>query len=113
MTDTVARKPFTIPIEPGEGFQRLLPGEPSTCGMKSGRVSLAEGEECGWHSTKRFEETLVVLEGRGKGVTRGDPDREMTFEAPCVVYIPPHTEHNMIAIGPGPLRYVYTVAPTG
>ncbi len=32
--------------------QRLLSGEPQTCGMRSGRVYLAPGQACGQHSTK-------------------------------------------------------------
>ena len=62
-----SQKVFVVELDNSNtGFQRLLPGEPETCGMKSGRVYLEPGKECGLHSTKENEELLVFLSGNGE-----------------------------------------------
>lgn len=92
-------------------YQSLLKGEPQTCGMRSGRVYLAPGKECGQHSTKAHEELLVFLAGKGELVI-AEKDR-LKVCVGKVSYIPPHTDHNVKNTGSEPLIYIYCVAPAG
>jgi quercetin dioxygenase-like cupin family protein len=90
-------------------YQRLLAGRPETCGMRSGRVYLEAGKDCGEHSTKDHEELLVFLAGEGE-LQIGDSGRH-SVGAGKVAYIPPQTVHNVSNSGTGPLVYIYCVAP--
>ena len=89
--------------------QKLLDGEPQTCGMRSGRVYLPPGRDCGQHSTKKHEELLVFLSGQGE-LMIGEEDRYQVARGK-VAYIPPKTLHNVKNTGSEPLVYVYCVAP--
>ncbi len=100
--------PEFIPLVTSTGYQSLLNGRPRTCGMRSGHVSLKPGESCGVHSTGAHEETLVFLEGAGAAQVQGKDDVLVSVGA--VLYVPPHTEHNLIG-GAAGLRYVYVVSP--
>jgi mannose-6-phosphate isomerase-like protein (cupin superfamily) len=95
--------------ESGE-YQKLLEGEPQTCGMRSGRVYLQPDETCGQHSTGRHEEMLVFLSGRGLALI-GEEENSYPVGEGKVSYIPPHTIHNIKNTGAKPLIYVYCVAP--
>ena len=78
--------------------------------MRSGRVYLKPGEECGQHGTKAHEETLVFLSGNG---TAFIGEKETAFEVGQgkICYIPPNTLHNIKNTGDLPLVYIYCVAP--
>ncbi len=89
--------------------QRLLAGEPGTCGMRSGRVYLAPGQACGEHSTKDREELLVLLSGSGEVLIGGSERFQVGRGKVC--YIPPQTPHDVRNTGDEPLIYVYCVAP--
>ncbi len=93
-------------------YQPLLKGRPQTCGMRSGRVYLESGADCGQHSTNAHEEMLVFLSG--KGTSRIGPE-QTAFEVGRgkTCYIPPHTIHNIINTGTEPLIYIYCVTPVG
>ena len=54
-----------IELSAGQDYQPLLNGAPQTCGMRSGRVYLTAGQDCGEHSTNAHEEMLVFLSGNG------------------------------------------------
>ena len=58
-------KPLTLPLECAGKDCSLLRGKPQTYGMRSGFVRLSPGETIGWHSTGKYEETLVILSGEG------------------------------------------------
>jgi mannose-6-phosphate isomerase-like protein (cupin superfamily) len=90
-------------------YQRLFAGRPQTCGMRSGRVYLAPGEDCGQHSTQAREELLVFLSGNGVALV----DEKDSFQVGQgkVAYIPPHTNHNIKNTSKEPLIYIYCVAP--
>lgn len=90
-------------------YQRFLAGQPQTCGMRSGRVYLAPGEDCGQHSTEAREEMLIFLSGQGLAVF-GENDSFQIGQGK-VAYIPPHTTHNIKNTGDEPLVYIYCVAP--
>ena len=104
------KRPFVIELNDAQEYQRLLPGAPATYGMKSGRVYLKPGAECGEHSTKGSEEQLVFLEGEGTAIIA---DKTMQVGKGMVVYIPPETVHNIKNTGSVPLVYIFCVAPAG
>ena len=87
-------KALVIDLTDNPEYQPLLTGKPQTCGMRSGRVYLKPGEECGQHSTKAHEEMLVFLSGKGTALIG---EKETAFEVGQgkVCYIPPHTLHNI------------------
>lgn len=97
-----------IPLNDLPEYQSLLKGKPQTMGMRSGRVYLKAGEECGVHSTKNHEETLVFLIGSG---TAQIAEKKVSVGVGNITYIPPHIEHNIINTGSEPLVYVYIVSP--
>jgi mannose-6-phosphate isomerase-like protein (cupin superfamily) len=104
-------KAFTVELNDQPEFQRLLPGQPQTHGMKSGRVHLEPGKSCGQHSTKENEELLVFLAGQGQ-VHIGN-DQKLPVGAGKVAYIPPQTLHDVENAGSEALVYIYCVAPAG
>ena len=103
------KKPFVVELNNKSEFQRLLPGQPQTCGMKAGRVHLAPGENCGRHSTNDREELLVFLSGCGQAIIEGSDSFDVGSGK--VAYIPPQTFHDIKNTGTEPLIYVYCVAP--
>ncbi|MBN1807280.1 MAG: cupin domain-containing protein [Sedimentisphaerales bacterium] len=100
---------LVINLEEKPENQRLLAGEPQTCGMRSGKVFLSPGQSCGLHSTKDREELLVFLSGEGELII--EQDNRFQVGKGNVSYIPPNTGHNVKNTGPEPLVYVYCVAP--
>jgi mannose-6-phosphate isomerase-like protein (cupin superfamily) len=104
-----SQKVLIIDLNKEPEYQKLLAGEPQTCGMRSGRVYLAPGKECGLHSTKAHEEVLVFLSGTGEAIISQKDHYKVG--AGKVSYIPPHTEHNIKNNGSEPLVYIYCVAP--
>ena len=94
----------------GANYQPILNGPPESVSMRSGLVVLSPGDAVGVHSTKGYEEVLIVLEGQGKmQITAGEP---LAMRAGVAVYCPPETEHNVVNTGTVPLRYVFVVAKT-
>lgn len=98
------KKPIIIEIDRKKSVS-LLKGY--TRILHAGYVRLKQGEECGIHSTKRYEEMLIVLDG--EGIVLIDNKRQKICKN-NIVYIPPHTSHNVIA-DDNFLEYVYIVAP--
>ena len=54
----------------GRGLS-LLQGAPQTVGMRSGLVRLKSNETVGWHTTGDHEESLIILDGQGKALIKG------------------------------------------
>jgi len=104
-----SEKVLVIDLNKSAENQKLLDGEPQTCGMRSGRVYLPAGQACGQHSTKNHEELLVFLSGQGE-LMIGEEDRFQVAQGK-VTYIPPQTLHDVKNTGSEPLVYVYCVAP--
>ena len=104
--------PRVIHLDPaGADHLPILGGPPESVSMRSGLVVLAPGNSVGLHSTKDFEELLIVLEGQGElQITAQD---SLALGAGVAAYCPPQTEHNVLNTGTGPLRYVYIVAKVG
>jgi mannose-6-phosphate isomerase-like protein (cupin superfamily) len=108
--EMLSGKALVIDLTDAPEYQPLLKGVPQTSGMRSGRVYLKPGEECGQHGTKAHEETLVFLSGNG---TAFIGEKETAFEVGQgkICYIPPNTLHNIKNTGDLPLVYIYCVAP--
>ena len=104
-----SEKVVIVELNNNPEFQKLLSGEPQTCGMRAGRVYLEPGNECGLHSTKAHEELLVFLSGKGRLIISEKNQLEVGIGK--VSYIPPHTDHNVMNTGSEPLVYIYCVAP--
>ena len=101
-------KSFSVELNDEHEFQRLLPGESETCGMKAGRVYLEPGKSCGEHSTKDREEMLIFLAGGGIAHV-GEESHKVGRGK--VAYIPPETSHEIENTGSEPLIYIYCTAP--
>lgn len=92
----------------GKEYMRVLGGPPESSTMRSGFVTLAPGKSVGKHSTEKYEEMVIIFEGKGEmRITGGD-----TFSCSRgdVMYCPPRTEHDVVNTGKGELRYLYVVA---
>lgn len=102
-------RPLSVTLDPEAGpYQRLLGGPPETATMRSGLVTLAPGHAVGRHSTGDREEALVVLDGAGcLTVTGGEA---IDLLPGCLAYCPPDSDHDVLNVGPVPLRYVYITA---
>jgi mannose-6-phosphate isomerase-like protein (cupin superfamily) len=100
---------LVIDLNDSREYQRLLDGDPQTCGMRSGRVYLDPGQSCGQHSTENHEELLVFLIGQGELLI--DEKDSFQIGQGKVAYIPPKTVHDVKNSGADPLVYVYCVVP--
>jgi len=107
-----AKKVQVVTLSEGAESQKLLAGQPQTCGMRSGRVYLKPAQSCGRHSTKDREELLIFLSGRGVALI-GRASQPYEIGQGTVCYIPPHTIHDIKNTGSAPLIYIYCVAPAG
>jgi mannose-6-phosphate isomerase-like protein (cupin superfamily) len=101
---------LVIDLTDAPEYQPLLKGVPQTSGMRSGRVYLKPGEECGRHSTEAHEEMLIFLSGKGTALI-GEGETPFEVGQGKICYIPPNTLHNIKNTGDEPLIYVYCVAP--
>lgn len=106
----MSKKAFVVDLENSGEYQQILNGEPETCGMRSGRVSLELDQACGRHSTNAHEEILVFLSGQGHAFI-GDENCQHQVGKGKVLYIPPHTPHDIKNSDSETLVYIYCVAP--
>lgn len=104
------KEAFVVDLKDSEEYQKILGGKPQTCGMRSGRVYLKPGEDCGLHSTNAHEELLVFLFGKGQSIV-GEDEKAYEVGEGKTIYIPPHTPHNIKNTEDKPLCYIYCVAP--
>jgi len=109
MSQPTTRQPYVIDWTSGKPYLPLLEGPPATCGMRSGRVELRQGEEIGEHSTGNHEEVLVVIEGQGEVILEGQSP--LAIRGGQEAYVPPRTRHNVRNTACLLLRYIYVVAP--
>jgi mannose-6-phosphate isomerase-like protein (cupin superfamily) len=89
-------------------YQEVLSGPPQTATMQSGLVVLFPSKSVGKHSTKSYEEAVVVFSGTGEMRITGGPTFKLKMNT--VAYCPPNTEHDVINTGSGPLRYLYVAS---
>jgi mannose-6-phosphate isomerase-like protein (cupin superfamily) len=102
-------EPKIIQLDPSAtDSMDILTGPPATATMRSGYMVLAPGKSVGRHSTRKYEEALVVLAGSGEmRIVNGET---MKLTPYSVAYCPPATEHDVFNTGSDTLRYVYLVA---
>lgn len=74
--------------------------------LRSGYVVLEPGKEVGEHKTEGGEELIVLVDGKAEIISDGHAEM---VEAPCVVFIPAHTLHNVKNGSETLLKYVYVV----
>ena len=106
----MSKEAFVVDLQNNDEYQQLLEGRPQTHGMRSGRVFLKEGEFCGQHSTNAHEEILIFLAGKGQALL-GKEGKPYQVGHGKIIYIPPHTLHDIKNSNPEPLVYIYCVAP--
>lgn len=100
-------KVITLNLQSSD-YQELFHGAPETVTMHSGLVTLMPGESVGTHNSENYEEIILFLEGEGvMYITDGDT---LSVRQGKIAYCPPHTEHNLMATGEEPLKYVYVAA---
>ena len=102
-------KPFVVQLsDTTNDYQQVFAGPPQTKSMHSGLIVLAPSKSVGKHSTKSYEEAVVVLSGTGEFKITGGPTLQLSPNS--VVYCPPNKEHDVLNTGTIPLRYVYIAA---
>jgi len=106
--DHAPRRAFVRDLPTTDEYVRLL-AKPESLALHAGLVTLAPGEDCGWHSTEHYEEMIVCLEGEGELASRGM--RRTPLHVGQYGYNPPHTRHNVFNTGEKKMRYIYIVAP--
>jgi mannose-6-phosphate isomerase-like protein (cupin superfamily) len=89
-------------------YINLLSGSPETISMRSGYVILPPGESIGMHSTGDNEEMLIPLSGTGELLVPGNEN--LGIHSGCVLYNPPHTQHDVLNTGNQPLKYIFIVS---
>jgi mannose-6-phosphate isomerase-like protein (cupin superfamily) len=76
--------------------------------MESGLVILAPGRSGEQHSSKRYEEALVILSGEGE--MRIEGGTTLNLRPNNVAYCPINTVHTIHNSGTTPLKYIYVAA---
>jgi len=89
-------------------YQPLLTGPPQTMSMESGLVILNPGKSGEQHSSKGYEEEIIVISGEGEMRISGGPTLKLRENT--VAYCPIRTVHNIHNTGTKPLKYVYVAA---
>jgi len=87
--------------------RRSIIQPPDSLRLKAGAVRLGSKENVGEHSTKDFEELLVIISGVA---TVTVDEQKQTVRAGETLYIPPHAIHNVQNDSDEPLQYVYVTA---
>jgi len=115
VTDARQAKPLpgpaakTVTLNPtGRDYTSIVAGPPESVSMESGYVVTMPGQSGGRHSTKNYEEVLVVLAGTGE--MRLTAGKALLLRPYVAAYCPPRTEHDVVNTGKEPLRYVYVAA---
>jgi len=78
--------------------------------FESGCVALQPGDFGDEHSSKSWQEMLVVLGGQGEVIIGGE--EKLPIQAGDAVYIPRQTIHQLHCTGETALQYVYVAAKT-
>jgi quercetin dioxygenase-like cupin family protein len=99
---------IVLPVAPSDYFP-ILTETNSKC-VESGYVTLAPGQDVGFHSTGSYEELVITLEGRGEMETK-DLGRT-AFAQGVVLHAFPNSEHDIWNTGDTVLRYIYVASDT-
>ena len=102
-------KPHVIQLDSGAvDSMDIFKGSPETVTMRSGYMVLAPSKSVGKHSTRHYEEAVIVFSGSGEMRIVNGPT--LKLRRYCVAYCPPNTEHDVINTGKDTLRYIWLVA---
>jgi mannose-6-phosphate isomerase-like protein (cupin superfamily) len=102
-------EPFVVRLsDTTSHHQEVFGGPPQTVTMHSGLVVLVPSRSVGKHSTKSYEEAIVVFSGTGE--FRFSSGEILKLSANSVLYCPPNTEHDVVNTGNIPLKYLYIVS---
>jgi len=108
-TDKSAPKPRVTQLNPSAvDSMDIFKGPPETVTMRSGYMVLAPSKSVGKHSTRHYEEAVIVLAGTGEMKIVNGPT--LKLKPYCVAYCPPNTEHDVTNTGKDTLRYIWLVA---
>jgi mannose-6-phosphate isomerase-like protein (cupin superfamily) len=103
--------PKVVTLQPdGTSYTSIVGGPPESVTMESGYVVVPPSKSGEKHSTKHYEEALVVFGGAGEMRITGGPI--LKLKPYSAAYCPPQTEHVVVNTGKEPLRYVYVAAKT-
>ena len=106
----MSKEAFVVTLENNGGYQPILNGEPKTCGMRLGKVYLESSQTYDQHSTNAQEEILVFLSGQGQALI-GEENSLCQVGKGKVLYIPPHTPHDIKNSCNESLVYIYYSFP--
>lgn len=102
-------EPRLIQLDPSASDSMdLFTGPPGTVTMRSGYMVLAPGKSVGKHSTRTYEEAVIVLAGSGEMKIAGGAT--IKLKPYSIAYCPPATEHDVVNTGTETLRYIWLVA---
>lgn len=95
-----------IKFNPEESsYQEILDGEQDSAVFYSGVVTLDPESSGELHSTKTYEELIIVLNGQGLVKIINDKSLELRYGN--IAFIPPNSEHQVFNTGPEKLKYIY------
>lgn len=80
---------------------------PLSRNIKSGFVLLHKGDAIGEHITENKEEVLYIIEGKATIEIEGNIEYA---EPGSMVYIPPHSKHNVKNESDEDVKYIYVVS---
>lgn len=80
---------------------------PVSQNIKSGYVLLHKGEAIGEHVTENKEEVLYIIEGEVTIIIEGIAE---FAESGSMIYIPPHSKHNIKNESDEDVKYIYVVS---
>ncbi len=89
-------------------YQPLVEGNKQSVSLESGRVTILRGNKGERHSTKSYEEILIVLRGKGSIDVEGTI---YPLEEGDTIYIPPQRFHQLRNERSDSLEYIYVAAP--
>lgn len=89
-------------------YQPILNGAPQTASMEAGFVILMPGKSGSQHSSKGYEEALVIISGEGEMLVSGG--LALRLRPNSVAYCPTQTVHQIRNSGAVPLKYIYVAA---
>ncbi|MBU4485122.1 cupin domain-containing protein [bacterium] len=99
---------FVKQLAKNNEYQPLLEGGKNSVKMEAGRVTKLRGQTGSLHSTKNYEELLIVLKGKG---TVNIGDKKYLIKAGEVIYIPPNHEHQVENNKSRRFEYIYVASP--
>jgi len=86
-------------------YQDLFEGEKDSVAFYSGVVTLEPNQSGELHSTEKYEEMIITLEGEGQIKIKKQKDIEIKFGK--IALIPANTEHQLVNIGKKNFKYIY------